>query len=1064
MLQFDASQQRVFELDPARHARVLGAPGTGKTSVLIESFARVSELPGWGEGQVLAMAPSRLAGSKLRSAIEHRLNRAMGGTPVRTAVSLAFELLQRQAALQGDAAPRLLTGTVQDEVTMQVLEEIASGQLSISRRLPFAPEVLRSEAFRGELRELSRVIDDFALEPQQLVSRLSDGYAPRGESAFAGVEQWPAALELASVVRARLGEQRAGELTSSAIMRSACAAVRNNEQIVVPRLVLVDDAGELGEGALALLSALAERGTRVWVFGDPDNATSAFQGERARVLAGLRSEFERRGVATHYGEGPEQAIVLDYVHRHGGPIRDLVSELTQRTGTAGAGQQRSADAAYEAASQPGEVQFAIVGSASEQLGTIAHRLRARHLGLGNADPLRWGQMAVICRTRSQAKQVAKQIAAHQVPSGVAAGGVVLREHQLVRELIRLLQHALGLAPITASEVSGILGGSLGGLDPIALRRLRGALRLEEMRSATAEERSPLTVDELLLDAFEFPGEQPVIDTRSARKLMRLGRLSAAAQAIHQAGGTPREVLWQLWDGSGLARELQDQALDARGARSDEAHRSLDAVMGLFFALQRHEEQDSDRSIDTLLDDLLLSAVPEDSLAARSERDSVTVTTPQGVIGRQFELVCVVGLQDGVWPNLRSRGSLLGVTALERWLRGEHASVPSRRDTMHDELRLFTHAVSRARREVLVIAVSNEDEHPSPFFTLGRKYRLEEPLPSSRLTLRGAVAEMRRRIVSDPSDVEALEGLVALARAGVPGAHPGEWYGVAPPSTETPLSDIEGDPDATVAVSPSQMEKAEKCPLDWIASRLGAGASDYRANLGTLLHHALETVHHGADAAEILRTVQQEWGSLHFEAGWQEQRAEAEAEAMAVALAEYLGRFERSERRLLGTEADFVVPIDFARLRGSADRLEAETRENGEIEITVVDLKTGRSKPSAAELEHHAQLQAYQLGVLRGAFLDEEGQAIRGESVGAKLVYVHPDALGKTQQGRGEKYTEITQAGLDETRQQVFEQRVLEVARVMAAARFTAQVEHHCENPNVPGKSCALHIIPAVSHA
>ncbi len=1099
MTDFDSSQQRVLSLDPARHARVLGAPGSGKTRLVIESFARVSELPGWDEGDVLVLAPNRLVASELRHRIERRVARAMGGTPARTAPSLAFALLQLRANLQGEAVPRLLTGTAHDESVEQVIAALLDGRARPRESSPFAPEpllsepllgellpseVLLSDAFRAELRELSRVLDDFGAQPLELLAALRDGSRPHADSTDRFAALWSAGLELLELVREMLERERPGELPASAMMREACAALHVDDALPVPRLVLVDDAAELGEGALALLAALAERGTKIWVFGDPDTATGAFQGERARVLAGLDAELGRRQSQSH-GSGArmsEQYIVLDTVHRHGAEIRELIASLSSRIGVGGAGEQRRATALGEpTASAPAQgeaveaaVQFATAHTFAEQLGMVAHRLRSARLGLGGSPALPWSQMAVICRSRGDAKRVSRLLAAQQVPTSIAAGGVVLREHQLVRELIRLLQHALGIAPLDAREVLELLGGAIGGLDPISLRRLRGALRVQEVRDAAAHSQQPRAADALVLEAFQFPGEQPVLDMRGARRLNRLGKLAAAGEAAHRGGGTPREVLWQLWEGSGLAHELQSQALDGRGTRADEAHRSLDAVVALFFALQRHEEQDSERPIDTLLEELLVSTVPEDSLAARSEREVVTVTTPQGAIGREFGIVCVLGLQDGAWPNLRARGSLLGVSALERWLRGEEAAAPSRRETMHDELRLLAHAAARARTQLLVLAVTSEEQHPSPFFALGRRYRIERALPSSRLTLRGATAEMRRRLVQHssrpgvpgvPGDVEALDSLVALARAGVPGAHPDDWYGVAAPTTTAPLADIEHDPEATVAVSPSHMERAEACPLDWVVSRLGGGAADYRASIGTLLHRALETSAPGVSAEQILEQIVSQWGGLRFEAEWQSARALADTKEMSEALATYLARFERSEERLLAGEASFEIPLEFARLLGAADRIEAGLRQDGGIEVTVVDLKTGRRPPTAAELEQHAQLQAYQLGVVRGAFRDADGNPIEtAQSAGARLVYVHPDALSASRRAKGERYLEVSQAGLDQQAQAAFVQRVLEVARVMAAASFTARVEHHCTSPHAPGRACALHIIPAVSHA
>ena len=106
MVAFDNSQRSVLELDPARHARVLGAAGTGKTRVLREVFRRTLERPGWAEGDILVLATNRLVAASLRAAIERDSGRAFGGTPVRTAASLAFALLTRSAALAGGVARR----------------------------------------------------------------------------------------------------------------------------------------------------------------------------------------------------------------------------------------------------------------------------------------------------------------------------------------------------------------------------------------------------------------------------------------------------------------------------------------------------------------------------------------------------------------------------------------------------------------------------------------------------------------------------------------------------------------------------------------------------------------------------------------------------------------------------------------------------------------------------------------------------------------------------------------------------------------------------------------------
>ncbi|WP_336658463.1 PD-(D/E)XK nuclease family protein [Leucobacter sp. USHLN153] len=1122
MTDFDPSQHRVLQLDPENHARVLGAPGSGKTAVLVEAYRRALERPGWSEADVLAIAPNRLVASELRARIERSAGRALGGTPVRTAASLGFAVLAREHALAGRAAPRLLTGTVQDEIVAGEIERLGEGHVGAGVEAELGalpPQVWESPAFRAELRDLWRVLDDYDLSPRAFAADLQRVAAAEGSAVFSRgpepelLDRWLVAARLLDATERRANAERPEELSSSALLRAARGAIRRHgvrsdlsfgsrEPSVetgfpVPRLILIDDAQELGEGALALLAACAEIGSSIWAFGDPDLATGAFQGERAGILAGLvpaigrRTDAEAvRRAARARDSRAEQLVTLEFVHRHGAELRGFVRELSGRVGAAGAGAQRRAEAwgagaGREAPSMEPDpavgrdgaidqaIVFARASSPAEQLGVIAHRLRARHLGIDGGEVVPWGEMAVLCRSRGEAVRAARALAVHQVPTEVAAGGVVLREHRIVRELIRLLQHALEIEELSATDVLDIAGGVIGGLDPIAVRRLRGSLVLQERRDAAAEEREPEGIDALVLEAFAFPGAVPVIDSAGGRALRRLGLVAQAARRVREAGGTAREALWAVWDGTRLAAGWQEEALSGRGARSDEANRSLDAVMGLFYALQRHEEVDSAQPMAELLEDLLESAVPEDTLARRSQRAAVTVTTPQGAIGQEFALVAVIGVQDGAWPNLRSRGSLLGTAALERWLRGGEAIAPSRRDTLHDELRLFVHACARARRELLVVAVSDDDQYPSAFFGLGRDHE-RTGLPSSRLTLRGQVAAMRRRVVAgvaaDEDDAVALATLATLAAAEVPGAHPDDWYGVLPTSTDAPLVDLDGDADARVSVSPSQLERAENCPLDWVASTLGGGASTVQASLGTLLHHAFETSS-SADPDELLAIVQEEWDKLPFAAPWEAERTERLARAMTSGLAEYLREFAHSDRELIGTESAFRVEIGPAVLRGVADRLERRVTNDGEEEITVLDLKTGRTPPSAAAAESHVQLQAYQLGVVLGAFErddDANGDTApqpEGEdsgvgaarSGGARLLYVHPDAA------KQRNFLERAQQPISDEARKELTQRVVEAARVMGGGHFTARVEHHCSDPHQPG-NCRLHIIPAVSRA
>ena len=87
--------------------------------------------------------------------------------------------------------------------------------------------------------------------------------------------------------------------------------------------------------------------------------------------------------------------------------------------------------------------------------------------------------------------------------------------------------------------------------------------------------------------------------------------------------------------------------------------------------------------------------------------------------------------------------------------------------------------------------------------------------------------------------------------------------------------------------------------------------------------------------------------------------------------------------------------------------------------------------------------------------EHAGEAVR--TGGARLLFVHPKAAGSR------PFTERAQPPLDDEAREAFVERVVEIARVMAAGTFTARIDHHCADPFQRG-DCRIHIVPAVSFA
>jgi superfamily I DNA/RNA helicase len=1012
----DGAQAAVVGLPDGAFAVVVGAPGTGKTTTIVELVANRVLDRGWSPEELLVIGQSRAAATRLRDLLALRLAVPTEGPLARTIASVAFEVVSFARRGAGLAPPRLLTGGDQDSDLAQLLEgHVAEG------RGPAWPEPLDASVralrgFRTELRETMMRATEYRLDP----ARLRDLAAERGRPEWAAVAAFQTEY-LQVMADLRPDQFDAAELTAY--------ATRSIEAGIVPesigrlRLVIVDDLQEATQATMAVLRALAARGIAVVAFGDPDVAANAFRGGEPDVVGRFGSALGVDGVRT---------MQLSTSHRQGAALLALTSAVTDRIGTAGIVGHR-----HPTPSSAGGRVVTVTGATPGRLwAAIARRLRERHLERDIA----WERMAVVVRSGAQAPVAARALALADVPARTIAGGAPLREEVAVRGLLTLVDAGIGRTALDPPTVVELLTGPFGGLDRLALRRLRLALRAEEL--AGGGNRSS---DELLTEALAAPGRFETIDHAAARAAARLAETLAQVAARAQEGATIEELLWLVWERSGLAAVWRQQALGT-GILAAEANRSLDGVLALFTAAKRFVEREPESPVTAFLAAVLDAEVPEDTLSPRASADSVLVTTPSGVLGLEFDTVVVAGLQDGAWPNLRLRGSLLYPGELVRAATGvADGVVDVRREVLADELRMFALAVSRASREVILAAVDNEDETRSVFFSLVPDGAAELTAGASPpLTLRDLVGRLRGKLAAHP-DPDLAASLALLAASGIPGADPAEWHGLAAASTTAPLYADE----ETVPVSPSKLGAFEDSPVDWFIESVSGTQSSTAMGIGTILHWAMETVR-DPDADAVFAAVESRWDELVFEAPWLAEQERRAARRLAAAVAEYLGDFARDGKTLVGAERRFALDGGRARVNGSIDRVE----RSPDGAIVIVDLKTGRPIVGQEEIDGFPQLEAYQLAYASGMLDDVLEPLGEHHAGGAKLLFVKEGVRGKA-------YREGVQAPLSEERLEAFRERILVAARGMALGSYLGR---RVLDPYAPGDTAtrALHRVKAVS--
>lgn len=1052
----DSSQLAVLTLGDTTTAAILGGPGTGKTHTIVELVAERVHARGWTPDRILVLAATRTSATRLRDRIALRLQVPTGGPIARTANSVAFQIVHEDATDRGLEPPVLLTGGEQD----QIIADLIRGDLEEGTG-PDWPEPLDADVrglrgFRTQLRDLMARCVEYGVTPADLAALAVRADQP----------QWSASAGFIQVYDEVKASFRDRHFDSAELVREAASILNSRPRATTEAaigsplarigLVVIDDAQESTQATMSLVRALHSRGAAVIAFGDPDLTCGSFRGARPDVLGRLG-----RYLADDRGVTPDvTTLTLEVDHRRGGDLGALHRRIVGHIGTAGVfGHRQATSAAVEPseASRPGgyagivPLSCAHATSPAGEISVIARRLRERHI----FDGVPWNRMAVIVRSGATVPALVRGLAALEVPTRESRPQGALRDQTAVRAFTTAVSIALGRIPASAETVVELLSGPLGGIDPVGLRRLKVALRHNELEADGRR-----GADELLVEAISTPGPLSAIDTAVARRAERLRANLHATREAGARGATIEELFWGLWERSALATLWYEQALGT-GIIADEANRNLDHVVALFSSARRFVERTPDFPPSQFLDQLDDADVPEDTLAPRAMGQAITVGTPAGVIGEEFDVVVLARVQEGVWPDLRVRGSLLGAELLADIASGDlavgdGATVPdpaeARTAVLHDELRMFAQAASRARSEVFVTAVADEDSVPSPFFRMlpAPDENAAEGYP---LSLRGLVGRLRRDLTRS-HDADAATALARLAAEEVPGADPSQWYGLAPVSIEQPLVDL-SDPDATVWVSPSRMDAFQTCPLHWLLGQIAPGESGSAQGLGTLIHSALETADETsepADAEKLWESVGGRWGELVFDAPWESEVSQARAREMTGRLASYLRDVQTAGAELLGSELRFTLPIPLdqgtVRLSGSIDRVEAYPDGTA----VIVDLKTGKNEPTSdAAVATHSQLGAYQLAFADGALAEVTGDLASG---GAKLVIISAGTQKKN-------YYDPGQPAFDADQLAAFRDRVVEDARGMAGAVFVANVTSHCLDPYSFG-DCKVQIIKSVS--
>ncbi|MFF8374567.1 ATP-dependent helicase [Streptomyces sp. NPDC015661] len=1053
--QLDAVQRAVVD-HTGGPLLVLAGPGTGKTTTLVEAVAARME-NGADPERLLVLTFSRKAAVELRDRMAGRLG---GRRPPQATTfhSYCYALIRAHQDAELFAEPlRLLSGPEQD----LAVRELLAGQIDLEKtglgHVRWPDELracLTTRGFADEVRAVLARSRELGLGPDAL-ARFADRV---------GRPDWKAAAGFLAEYLDVLDLQ--GVLDYAELVHRAVPLARD-ARLPAYDAIYVDEYQDTDPAQVRLLHALAGGGrSTVVAFGDPDQSIYAFRGADVNGILDFPSTFggaavkvlrtSRRSGAELLGATRLLAqrmamprLPADKVraHRELAPTRDGGRAEAYTYPTASAEAENIADLLRRAHLEDGVPwqDMAVLTRAAASLPSLRRALTSagvpvetdaadtplRHEpavtplllalravasvgGRRSAGPERVGTThdgaAPVPDSAPQDTAPAEPAApAEPEPAEPAAPVEPEPAEPAAPAVPEPAEPAAPAVPepagwLTVETALELLASPLAGVDPADLRRLGRALRDEER---AAGNKVPAPSDVLLAQALAEPERLVAHDPAYARGAQRLGQLLQETRALLDAGGTAEEALWVLWKGTPWPGRLERAALRG-GPAGRNADRDLDAVCALFETAARAEERVGGRGVLNFLEELDAQDIAADTLTRRHTRpDAVRLMTAHRSKGLEWSFVVVAGMQEGLWPDLRRRGSLLEADRIGHDGLAEPLTPGA---LLAEERRLFYVAATRARDRLVVTAVkaaAEDGDQPSRFLTeLGAEPKDVPGRPRRPLAVSALVAELRATTVDPEASPELREAAAdRLARLAaltdedgqplVPAAHPDRWWGLFEPTrSATPLRDR----DRPVALSPSALENlVSTCSLQWFLGREVKASAPATAaqGFGNVVHVLADEVASGrtpADLDVLMARLDSVWDALAFDAPW---KSAQEKQHARVALERFLSWhvMDRGGRTPAASEHGFDVTLEAGeyevRIRGSMDRV--ETDEHGRA--YVVDFKTGKSAPTKDEVAHHPQLAVYQLAVREGA-LDEVFGGDRPEPGGAELVQLRQAAPKK----------------------------------------------------------------------
>lgn len=493
----------MMDLEDLAHATlVAGAPRSGKTEFALDML--IAAMKRYGDANAVMTVSGRQIADMLGDRAIRELSAVSQARPVTTLSAVAFRLLAAARSAQGKPLPKLLNGAEQDVIIRKVLtshvehrqhgDECATCDLlhiyfAVSEWSGLVADD-STDAFANQLRDMLARMNEIGAKPE-LENMLIARAASRNGELDARRErlrtQWRLAFALREEYNAAIRAAYSGEyrLDASQLMIDATEAVSDIWDVDIPNMLIVDDFQDATLAGFALLEALHNRGTRLLLVGNPDEAVQTFRGSypeylfneaqsrmgaRLERIENLYAACENDGAQTIRNASNRQSVHDDYrtlvatrvslsiasteptdvpLPERPGKMRNIPGAMPIEALPSG-----NTDACVTPAD--GSVETALYRSSSEELDDVVWKIKTEHLQRSRE----WNDMAVITHDNATVRAFGERLRADGVPVRYSSVTRPLKDEPFVQGLFALIELAeLKRRTIEASGMDPQAAGS-----------------------------------------------------------------------------------------------------------------------------------------------------------------------------------------------------------------------------------------------------------------------------------------------------------------------------------------------------------------------------------------------------------------------------------------------------------------------------------------------------------------------------------------------------------------------------------------------------------------------------